>query len=241
MDVVKVGWSGGKDSTCAVMLHLERGDRVKAICYIPMFTNEIPLITKRHYEFIHNTAQRFTNLGAEVFFAEGMTYWDFVTHIKTKGKDKGNIMGFPPPITEMCSFKGYSKVAACKKADKVIGYYDYESIGIAYDEYKRHGQLNEKKRSILVEKRFFESDCARFCYSQNLLSPHYEYDVRDGCSLCPNASCSRRNLWFSDYPEAIPLLVELQNIVKQRNPKKYPLRGKQWFIETDNPQLTFWD
>ena len=71
MDIVKVGWSGGKDSTCAVMLHLEQGDYVKAICYIPMFTKEIPLITKRHYEFIHNTAQRFTNLGAEVFLQRG--------------------------------------------------------------------------------------------------------------------------------------------------------------------------
>ena len=133
-----MGWSGGKDSTCATMLHLERGDHVKAVCYIPMFTKEIPLLTKKHYDFIHNTAIRFKDLGAEVFFAEGMTYLDFVTHIKTKGKDKGNIMGFPPPIAGMCSFKAYSKLAACKKADNEIGYYDYESIGIAFDEFKRH-------------------------------------------------------------------------------------------------------
>ena len=30
MSIVKVGWSGGKDSTCAVLLHLEKGDKVKA-------------------------------------------------------------------------------------------------------------------------------------------------------------------------------------------------------------------
>jgi hypothetical protein len=239
MDVVKVGWSGGKDSTCAAMLHIERGDYVKIVCYIPMFTDKIPLLTKRHYDFIHNTSEQFTKLGAEFLFAEGMTYWDFVTHIKTKGKDKGNIMGFPPPITKMCTFKCYSKTAACKKADKEIGYYDYESVGIAYDEYKRHGQLNEKKRSILVEKGYTESACARFCYSRKMLSPHYEYDVRDGCSLCPNARPYRRQIWYNDYPEAVPLLLELQNIVKQRNPKKYPLRGNQWFIDTDNPQLSF--
>ena len=241
MDTVKVGWSGGKDSTCAVMLHLEQGDHVKAVCYVPMFTKEIPLITKRHYEFIQSTAQRFTDLGASVYFAEGMTYWDFVTHVKTKGNDKGNIMGFPPPITGMCSFKTYSKVPACKKADKEIGYYDYESIGIAFDEIKRHGQLNDKKRSILVEKRYCESDCTRYCYSRNMLSPHYEYDVRDGCTLCPNANVTRRNLWYNDYPKAIPLLIELQDIVKQRTTNKFPLREKRWFIETDSPQITFWD
>ena len=43
-DIVKIGWSGGKDSTCAVMKHIERGDKVKAVCWVPMLTKEIPLI-----------------------------------------------------------------------------------------------------------------------------------------------------------------------------------------------------
>ena len=46
MSVVKIGWSGGKDSTRAVMAHIQRGDKVKAVCYVPMFTKEIPLISK---------------------------------------------------------------------------------------------------------------------------------------------------------------------------------------------------
>ena len=28
---VKVSWSGGKDSTCAVLLHLEAGHKVKVV------------------------------------------------------------------------------------------------------------------------------------------------------------------------------------------------------------------
>ena len=43
MSVVKIGWSGGKDSTCAIMKHLERGDLVKAVCWIPMLTKEVRL------------------------------------------------------------------------------------------------------------------------------------------------------------------------------------------------------
>lgn len=43
-DVVKVSWSGGKDSTCALDLHLERGDKVIAVNYTPMLTDTIPLL-----------------------------------------------------------------------------------------------------------------------------------------------------------------------------------------------------
>ncbi len=34
MDIVKIGWSGGKDSTCAVYKHLERGDKLKIVSYL---------------------------------------------------------------------------------------------------------------------------------------------------------------------------------------------------------------
>ena len=54
MDIVKVNWSGGKDSTCSALLHIKRGDKVKIVSYIPMFTDEIPLILKDHYNFIMN-------------------------------------------------------------------------------------------------------------------------------------------------------------------------------------------
>lgn len=241
LEVVKLGWSGGKDSTCAAMLHIERGDKVKAINYIPMFTEGIPLITKRHYEFIIKTAEYLKSRGAEVYEAKGMTYWDYVTYIKRRGKNKGTIMGFPAPITGKCGFKTYSKISACKEADKRIGYYDYESIGIAYDEYKRHSQISEKKRSILIDQRYTERDCFKYCYEKGLLSPHYEYEMRDGCSLCPNGNKIRRDIWLSDYPKAEELLIELQEIVKISKLEKYPLRDGQWFIETRYKQMTIWD
>jgi hypothetical protein len=221
------------------MLHLEQGDIVKAVCYVPMFTKEIPLITKRHYEFIRSTAQRFTDLGAEVLFAEGMTYWDYVTHRALSGIFKGQIFGFPYFGAGQCGFKRDSKLKAVKAVD--VGYYDYESIGIAYDETKRHGQLNEKCRSILVEKRFCESDCTRYCYSRNMLSPHYEYATRDGCVLCFNGKEVERQIWYSDYPEAKLLLIQLQDYVKSERSDRFPLRNYQWFIDTDRQQLTFWD
>ena len=82
---VKVSWSGGKDSTCAVLLHLRDGHKVKVVNYTPMFTDEIPLLLKEHYEFIQKTAKRFRDMGAEVYMVTGMTYCDYVLRRKTKG------------------------------------------------------------------------------------------------------------------------------------------------------------
>ena len=161
MAIVKVGWSGGKDSTATVLLHLQRGDTVKAVCYIPMFTKEIPLILKKHYQFILNTADYFRSLGAEVFIVSGMTYCDYVLHRATRGEHKGRIFGFPCFIRGKCGFKRDSKMKAVQQCD--VGYYDYESIGIAWDEKSRHNQLDDKKNQSLLKKNIHKKivlDCA---------------------------------------------------------------------------------
>jgi hypothetical protein len=239
MSVAKIGWSGGKDSTCAFYLHLERGDTVKATCYIPMFTKEIPLITKRHYDFIQKIAEQFRNKGGLIWFAEGITYWDYVTHKALSGKFKGKILGFPCTNISQCGFKRDSKEKACRSVD--VGDYDYEAIGICADEFARQSQLSEKKRSILVEQGYSKIDTMRFCYSNGLLSPHYQYTSRDGCVLCPNAKEIERRIWYDDYPQARDLLIELQDICKKERPDRFPLRDYRYFINTDNIQLSLFD
>ncbi len=238
MNVVKVGWSGGKDSTCAVMEHIKRGDKVKIVCYIPVLTNEIPLILKRHYEFIMTTAEYFRSLGAEVYFAKGgLTYCEYVTHEAKSGKYKGQIFGFPCIEKGKCGFKRDGKLRACDSCD--VGEYDYLSIGIACDETARFKQLNEHKRSILCEEKITEEMATALCKEHEpcLYSPHYSYDFgkkkkkhRDGCSLCPHATEKERAECFRDYPEAIPIVTELQNIVKEKRPDRPPLRGYKWFL-----------
>jgi hypothetical protein len=235
MNIVKVGWSGGKDSTCSVLLHLEQGDTVKAVCYIPMFTETIPLITKNHYEFILKTADRLRKMGVEVYIVNGMSYYDFVTHRVSKGVNKGKIMGFPGFIPRQCSFKNYSKIKAVHSTD--VGLYDYEDIGIAFDEPDRLSQLTECKRSILVENQFTEKMAKQKCVQHNMLSPHYDNDIRDGCALCPNAHKKRRLQWFLDYPEAIQLVIDLQEIVKREKPDRPPLRQHKFFIDTEQVDM----
>lgn len=153
MAIVKCNWSGGKDSSCATHLHLLQGDKCIICCYIPMFTDEIPLILKQHYEFILQTAERFKSMGAEVHITTGITYVEYVTKIAQKGKHKGLPYGFPCFIRGQCGFKRDSKEKAIIELNECLKMaYDYESLGIEYDETDRHNQLNDKKRSILVEK-----------------------------------------------------------------------------------------
>lgn len=236
MSVVKIGWSGGKDSTCATYMHLEQGDTVKAVCYIPMFTKEIPLINKAHYSFLHTQAERFKQAGGVVYFAEGITYYDYCLSINKNGIYKGQVKGYP--YIGFCGFRRDSKIEACDNCD--VGHFDYTDIGIAFDEKKRHSQLTEYKRSILVEKKITEEDAKRFCISQNAYSPHYRYSNRDGCALCFNAKPIELSLWLRDYPEARPILIDLQERLKPLligRKNEYPLRKYNYFIDTD--QITF--
>ena len=239
MAIVKVGWSGGKDSTATVLLHLKRGDKVKAVCYVPMFTKEIPLILKDHYQFILNTADYFRSLGAEVFIVTGITYCEYVLRRATRGKHKGKVFGFPCFIRGQCGFKRDSKIRACEECD--VGYYDYESLGIAWDEKSRHSQLNDKKKSILVEEKYTQIDCALLCMNHNVYSPVYDNRSRDGCALCFNAKADERKRWFSDYPEAFNILLNLQDIVRAEKPDLYPLRNYKWFIEPNYQLSLFGD
>ena len=229
MSTVKVCWSGGKDSTCAVMKHLERGDVVKVVCYIPMFTADIPLIGKAHYQFILDTAETFRAMGADVYLVNGRSYCEQVRRRSSRGKFKGRILGFPLFKRGLCHFKRDSKIKALTMLD--IGPYDYEDVGIAADETTRHAQLRGPLRSILFEQGITEMDAAEFCRARGLLSPHYETCTRDGCVLCPFASEDERERWYQDYPEAVPILLDLQEFVRKERPENTPLRGHKWFID----------
>ena len=229
MSIVKVSWSGGKDSTCAVMKHIEAGHTVKVVCYIPMFTKNIPLILKDHYEHIMSVAARLKSLGAEVYIVRGATYYEYVTRTAKVGKNKGKPLAWPYFGRGRCGFKRDSKLKALALVD--VGPYDYEDIGIAADETDRMSQLRENKRSILAELGITESDAKEFCIKNDMYSPQYYNSKRDGCVLCPEAKDAEIAQWLMDYPQAQPIVSELQEFVKRERPDRDPpRRGYKWFV-----------
>ena len=207
MDTVKLSWSGGKDSTAAAILHIARGDVVKMVYYIPYLTDDIPLIMPKHYDFIQTAAARFAAMGAYVYQAHGITYWQHVHMIKTKGANAGRPRGYALGFG-FCGFRDYSKIPALNRVN--VGVYDYQDIGIASDEIGRQSQLNDKKRSILTECNITESTAIKICMDNNLLSPIYSgRESRDGCAICPYAPPERLQDYVNAYPKSRDILLAI--------------------------------
>ncbi|MCM1439669.1 MAG: hypothetical protein NC131_10810 [Roseburia sp.] len=83
-----------------------------------------------------------------------------------------------------------------------------EYLGIAADEPKRFGQLNDRKRAPLVEFDIEEGLCGLHCQYENILAPTYETGCRDGCWMCHNQGVNQLRLLRRDYPALWALLLK---------------------------------
>lgn len=83
-----------------------------------------------------------------------------------------------------------------------------EYIGIAADEPKRFGQLNERKRAPLVEFGIEEDLCGLHCQYEGILAPSYETSCRDGCWMCHNQGIKQLRALRKDYPQLWELLLK---------------------------------
>lgn len=83
-----------------------------------------------------------------------------------------------------------------------------EYLGIAADEPKRFGQLNDRKRAPLVEFGIDESLCGLYCQYNDMLSPSYETSFRDGCWFCHNQGVNQLRLLRRNYPDLWALLMK---------------------------------
>lgn len=83
-----------------------------------------------------------------------------------------------------------------------------EYLGIAADEPKRFGQLNERKRAPLVEFGIEEGLCGLHCQYEGILAPSYETSCRDGCWMCHNQGVNSLRQLRKNYPELWALLLK---------------------------------
>lgn len=83
-----------------------------------------------------------------------------------------------------------------------------EYLGIAADEPKRHGQLNDRKRAPLVEFGIDEDLCGLYCQYNDMLSPSYETSCRDGCWFCHNQGVNQLRLLRRNWPDHWALLMK---------------------------------
>ena len=83
-----------------------------------------------------------------------------------------------------------------------------EYLGIAADEPKRHGQLNDRRRAPLVEFGIDEDLCGLYCQYNDMLSPSYETSCRDGCWFCHNQGVEQLRLLRRNWPDHWALLMK---------------------------------
>lgn len=83
-----------------------------------------------------------------------------------------------------------------------------EYLGIAADEPKRFGQLNDKKWAPLAEFGIEEDLCGLYCQYNDMLAPTYETSCRDGCWFCHNQGVNQLRLLRRNYPDLWALLMK---------------------------------
>lgn len=83
-----------------------------------------------------------------------------------------------------------------------------EYLGIAADEPKRFGQLNDCKRAPLVEFGIEEDLCGLYCQYADCLAPTYETSCRDGCWFCHNQGVNQLRELRHNHPNLWALLMK---------------------------------
>lgn len=132
-----------------------------------------------------------------------VTYEKEFYRVKGSGKFIGTITGFPLTLGAWCNsrLKMKARVGAVNKDD-------VEYIGIAYDEPKRRGRLNERLIAPLVDFCIDEDLCGLHCMYEGILSPSYDDGNRDGCWFCHNQGVDRLRLLRKKHPELWALLLK---------------------------------
>lgn len=123
----------------------------------------------------------------------------------SRSKKCGELRGFP-----FASFSGGNwctsllKMKALEKLPTDCIQY----VGIASDEPNRFHNLNDKKRSPLVEAGWTEEMCRKWCEDNDLLSPIYTTATRGGCWFCHNQGIGLLRLLRKNHPDLWALLLK---------------------------------
>ena len=215
-------WSGGKDSTCSIVIENQHRDEL-GIPPSTIVMSEVMFDKKKgisaefpdHMEWVHTKAKPlFESWGHQVIIKQSekdyldcfyQTLQRSKMHPELLGKHQGFPLGGTCIVQRDCKTKTVNKIRKEFLSDPNAA----EFIGIAYDEPKRHGQLNERKRSLLCEYGVLEYQTYDIIRPYGLVSPIYTHTRRGGCWFCPNQSYEQLAWLKQNYPEYWEMLREL--------------------------------
>lgn len=193
-------WSGGKDSTAAIILDHIHGLPPSTVVFCEVMydrkhgiSGELP----EHIDFVKNVAiPKFQEWGFTVDVIHSETdYLDNFFHVisKSRNGNNGKMRGFPLSgrctINRDCKLKpihDYYKRAGLKPSE----YTQY--VGIAIDEPERLERLRGTNKVSLLEVYGYTEEMAlELCREYGLLSPVYQFATRGGVLVLPEPAYFR--------------------------------------------------
>lgn len=199
-----ISWSGGKDSTCTVImmhelinvgiLQIPRSD-IEVVTVEVMYCNKrgISAESRMHMDFIHKAKKFFEEeFGFRVTILHSdRDFLSCFNHVMTRAvkypENIGKRYGFP--LNKMCVIQRDCKLRPMNQyLEQIPGNY-VQYLGICADEEKRAASMYKKPytRSLLYERGVTEQMAREMCEKYGLLSPSYELSSRGGCWFCCNA------------------------------------------------------
>lgn len=207
--------SYGKDSLAQLeVIYLHGLPLTDIVTADIMATNTLPAYLPELVDFRKRIDQEIegrygipvTHVRADETF-EGLFYRKLTQRSKYTG-----IWGWPPVFGHWCM-----KHLKLEPIQKYFDGLDYiEWIGIAADETDRHGQLNERKRSALVEYGITEADAMKICESLGWVSPTYLHAGRDGCWFCPCQGVDQLRRLYNEFPEYWKMMMSWDKDTEKR-------------------------
>ena len=129
-----------------------------------------------------------------------MSYEEMFYRPICRGPAKGTLKGWPLIKGGWCK---HLKVIERLSLKGTVAY-----IGIAADEPNRFHNLDEAKKSPLVEARWDEAYCRQWCEENDLLSPIYTTTARGGCWFCNNQGVNQLRFLRQNYPDLWALMLK---------------------------------
>lgn len=207
-----VSWSGGKDSTATIILMHEHGVPIKEIIYVRMmYDDTLPATLPVMTDFVDKAKSVFEDWGYSVRIVPSRkTVVQEINALYTKSKYEGR-NGKKHGVSSFYRGKCRMTVHKMDTIKRSLPDNDqFQMIGYAADETKRHKMLGEYKHSIMLELGVMEKDTYEICRKYDLLSPLYDLGfARDGCWFCPSAPKRERDYIRKTHPDLARKIYEM--------------------------------
>lgn len=197
-------YSGGKDSTAMILKIAENNMPLDRIVFCDTgleFGEQKNLIKIAERKF----KELIPNIQFDVIKSE-KTFEDYFYTIRTTGKRKGQIWGWPFLLGAWCNSR--LKIQPLNKYFRELGEH-VRYVGIAYDEPERYKRLGKNVIAPLYDLKMSEKDCLEYVKEKGFRNPMYWKFERLGCYLCPKQNLDSLRSLRRHYPDLWSKMLKL--------------------------------